>query len=207
MDTLLDRMLTHLYGERAASCYSFHSLRIGLATALKAAKVDDEVIQMICRWMNPESLRAYARHGQSLHINCVDKAEQAIIDTIQSSNVPKTCNTEGAAAINLAFGGDISARARAVLDAADDAEAAADKEPEPAPDLSPLDGNALGRRVLVPRSLYPTYACDENDGRGWTARVVNYRGGVATTRFTHATTARGIPYEDVLLRIHVLQPM
>lgn len=207
MDTLLHNMLTHLYGARVASCYSFHSLRIGLATALKAAKVDDDIIQMICRWMNPESLRAYARHGQSLHINCVDQAEKAVIDAIQSSNVPKTCNTEGAAAINLAFGGDISARARAVLDAADDVEATADVAPTPTPDLSPLAGNALGRRVLVPQSIYPTEQCDENDGRGWTARVVNYRGGVATTRFVHAATPRGIPYEDVLLRVDVLEPM
>ena len=149
----------------------------------------------------------YARHGQSLHIKCVDKAERAVIDTIQSSNVPKTCNTEGAAAINLAFGGNISSRARAVLDAVDDVEATADEAPAPTPDLSPLAGNALGRRVLVPQSIYPTEQCDENEGRGWTARVVNYRGGVATTRFVHAATPRGIPYEDVLLRVDVLVPM
>lgn len=82
MDTLLDHMLTHCFGTSAKSRYSWHSLRIGLATALKAAKVPDDVIQMICRWMNPESLRAYARHGQSLHVNCVDEAEHAVIDTV-----------------------------------------------------------------------------------------------------------------------------
>ena len=84
---------------------------------LKAANVPDDVIQMICRWMNPESLRAYARHGQSLHINSVDQAEHATIDAIQSASVPKVCNTEGNAALHLTFARSISARAQAVLDA------------------------------------------------------------------------------------------
>jgi hypothetical protein len=46
---------------------TWHSLRSGLATALKAAGCSDDVIQMICRWANPESLKIYALHGTSLH--------------------------------------------------------------------------------------------------------------------------------------------
>ena len=34
MDTLLHSALVRLYGEQVASCYSWHSLRSGLATAL-----------------------------------------------------------------------------------------------------------------------------------------------------------------------------
>lgn len=203
LDTLLDHMLRHCFGQGAVASHSWHSMRIGLATALKAAKVDDDVIQMICRWTNPESLRAYARHGQSLHINCVDQAEHAIIDSIQSANVPKVCNTEGNAAIHLAYAPSISKRAQAVLDAAEDATAAA----APA-DLSPLDARAcVGRRVLVPRAVYPTYACSENGGRGWTATVVHYAHGAATLRFTDASDDRGIPYGDVQLQLAVLSPL
>ena len=207
MDILIHDMLVHCFGGSAAKCYSWHSLRIGLATALKAANVDDSIIQMICRWMNPESLRAYARHGQSLHINCVDQAEKAIVNTMQMANVPKVCNTEGIAAINLTFGGSISARAQAVLDAADDAEAnsgvAVAEE-----DLSPLTASCLGRRVLVPRSIWPSYPCDENHGRGWTARVVNFRPpGVATIKFLHAADARGMPYPDERLLLSALEPV
>ena len=77
MDTLLHSALVRLYGEQVASCYSWHSLRSGLATALKAAGCEDSVIQMICRWANPESLKVYARHGTSLHINWVDRAEKS----------------------------------------------------------------------------------------------------------------------------------
>ena len=206
MDTLIHHMLVRCFGEAAAKCYSWHSLRIGLATALKAANVDDSIIQMICRWMNPESLRAYARHGQTLHINSVDQAEKAIINTMQMANVPKVCNTEGVAAINLTFGGAISARAQAVLDAADDAEAnsgvAVAEE-----DLSPLTDGCLGRRVLVPNSVWPSYPCDENNGRGWVARVINFRAGVATIKFLHAANARGMPYPDEQLLLSALEPI
>jgi hypothetical protein len=212
MDTLLDLMLTHCFGLSAKRCYSWHSMRVGLATALKAANVDDSVIQMICRWTNPESLRAYARHGQSLHINCVDQAEHAVIDTIQSANVPKVCNTEGNAALHLAYAPTISARVQAVLDAADvlpgptaGPTAAA---PLVAPDLTPLTApNCVGRHVLVPAHVWPSYTCDEHDGRGWEAVVLRHSRGAATVRFLHAATARGMPYADAQLQLTVLHPI
>jgi len=210
MDRVLHRLLVSLYGEKVASCYSWHSMRIGLATALKAAQVPDDVIQMICRWANPESLRAYARHGQSLHINCVDRAEKAIIDAIQAASVPKICNSEGAAGLHLAFGGALSARARAVLDAADDAETATGHEVAAEPDTSPLPASAdcVGRRVLVPRAIWPTYQCDENGASGWTAHIVSFTASrrSATIHFTHATDARGLPYPDYELQLSSLQP-
>jgi hypothetical protein len=208
MDTLLDRMLAHCFGPHAVTRHSWHSMRIGLATALKAAKVDDDVIQMICRWTNPESLRAYARHGQSLHINCVDQAEHAIIDTIQSANVPKVCNSEGNAALHLTFAPSISARAQAVLDAAETQTHLSPTHTEPPPDRSPLTAHhCLGRRVLVPRRAWPTFTCDENSGQGWTAVIKACARGVATVTFTEATTPRGIPYEDAQLRLDFLSPI
>ena len=180
-------------------------MRIGLATALKAALVPDDVIMMICRWTCPDSLRAYARHGQSLHIDCVDRAERAIIDAIQSASVPKVCSTEGAAALHMAFGGRLSARSRAVLEAADEDDDGGVPEVADTSPLAPLV--AVGRRVLVPRALWPSYPCDENDGRGWTAHVVACApNGTATVRFRHAATARGVPYADVSLVLHSLAP-
>ena len=209
MDTLLHHMLVHCFGTKVATCHSWHSMRIGLATALKAANVDDAVIQLICRWMNPESLRAYARHGQSLHISSVDKAEKAIIDTVQSANVPKTCNSEGAAALNATFGGTISARARAVLDAADDDEATTGVPDANTADTSPLPatGQCQGRRVLVPRAVWPAYACVENNGTGWSATIIRFNKGAATVRFTHHVSPRGLPYPDVELQLRVLKPI
>jgi hypothetical protein len=187
-------------------------MRVGLATALKAACVDDSVIQMICRWTNPESLRAYARHGQSLHINCVDEAEHAIIDTIQSANVPKVCNTEGNAALHLTFAPTISTRVQAVLDAADvgvpGAAPAALTPASPVPDSTPLTPlNCCGRHVLVPAHVWPSYPCDEHDGRGWEAIVLRNTQRAATVRFLHATTSRGMPYEDAQLQLSALHPL
>jgi hypothetical protein len=219
MDALLDHMLVHCFGAAAKAHYSWHSMRIGLATALKAAKVDDDIIQMICRWTNPESLRAYARHGQSLHINCVDQAEHAIIDSIQSANVPKVCNTEGNAALHLTFAPSISARAQAVLDAAEadlhdrcavGALVALDTptaHPIAPPDTSPLDQqHCVGRRVVVPAAAWPDFICDENEGTGWTAIIQSNNRSGATVRFTDAATPRGIPYGDVTLQLDFLIP-
>ena len=203
MDRLLDQMLVLCFGSSA--CYSWHSMRIGLATALKAAGVDDGVIQMLCRWTSPESLRAYARHGQSLHIRSVDLAERATIDTVQMANVPRVCNTEGATALHLEFAQPISPRARAVLDAADDAIA---HTPAPiAADSTPLHANTcVGRRVLVPAPLWPDLACTENGGAGWTAIIVASSRGAVTAHFTDALTARGLPYADVRLQLASVTP-
>ena len=66
----------------------------------------------------------------------------------------------------------------------------------------------IGGRVLVPRAVYPTYACDENGGEGWTAFFLRCsRTGAAALRFTDATTTRGIPHEDVELQLSALAPI
>ena len=208
MDTLLHAALVRLYGEQVASCYSWHSLRSGLATALKAAGCSDDVIQMICRWANPESLKIYARHGTSLHINWVDRAEKAVIDAILVSSVPKVCNSEGNIALLHAFGGNVPARARHVLDNAD-RDAGDETAPPPAPpDSSPLTAaNAIGRRVRVPSACWPTYPCTEHGGLGWTALITTLqRPNAAIVRFVDAADDRGLPFADVKLDLMVLIP-
>jgi hypothetical protein len=211
MDTFLTQALTYLYDAKVASCHSWHSLRIGLATALKAAGCDDAIIQMICRWMNPDSLRAYARHGHSLHINWVDQAERAIIDTKQTTNTPKVCNSEGNAALSVTFGAKISARAQAVLDAAEEREIATGNDaPVEAANLAALTATAcIGRRVLVPKASWPADKCDEHNGTGWEARIIAYQppSNVATVQFLHAATARGVPFENVKLLMSTLTPL
>ena len=208
MDTLLHAALVRLYGEQVASCYSWHSLRSGLATALKAAGCEDSVIQMICRWANPESLKVYARHGTSLHINWVDRAEKAVIDAILSSSVPKVCNSEGNIALQHHFGGTVPARARHVLDNADRDAGDATAAPPAPPDASPLTRiNAVGRRVRVPATCWPTYTCTEHAGSGWTAHILSLqRANAVTLRFAEATDDRGLPFADVQLDLGALIP-
>jgi hypothetical protein len=209
MDTLLHAALVRLYGEQVASCYSWHSLRSGLATALKAAGCADDVIQMICRWANPESLKVYARHGTSLHINWVDRAEKAVIDAILSSSVPKVCNSEGNIALQHHFGGTVPTRARHVLDNADRDAGDATAPPPAPPDASPLTHtNAAGRRVRVPAACWPTYPCTEHAGLGWTAHIISVHQptSAATLRFAEATDDRGLPFADVQLHLGTLVP-
>jgi len=208
MDTLLHAALVRLYGEQVASCYSWHSLRSGLATALKAAGCSDDVIQMICRWANPESLKIYALHGTSLHINWVDKAEKAVVDAVRASTVPKVCNSEGNIALLHHFDGNVPARARHVLDNADRDAGDTTALPPAPPDTTPIKtSNAVGRRVRVPAACWPSYPCTEHGGQGWTAHIIAlHRANAATVRFTEAADDRGIPFSDVQLDLMILIP-
>jgi hypothetical protein len=215
MDELLYAALLHLYGAGVANSHSWHSLRSGLACALKEAGCPPDEIQLICRWLNPESLRAYARLGTSKFISWVDAAEKVTVDSLQTSNAPKFDLCEGFSALHLEFGHTLSARAQQVLDQADQQEIeegthAVELPVEVPPDLSPLTAaNCVGRRVMVLRSAWPRYSCEEFHGNGWAATVVAFsrRLQAATVTFLHATTSRGIPYEDANLSLHVLIPI
>jgi hypothetical protein len=104
LHSLLRAALAHLYGEAVASLYSFHSFRSGLATALHAAGVDDAMIQLICRWMCPESLHVYRRMGVAEHESSVRKASRCHVDCTQSVNVPTVVGDQHMAALEIEFG-------------------------------------------------------------------------------------------------------
>ena len=77
-----------------------------------------------------------------------------------------------------------------------------------APNLQPLSqANAVGRRVLVPADIYPTYRCSEQQGRGWECTVMTASSLTAKVRFTTAHTSDGRPYADERLLLALLQPM
>lgn len=104
LHSLLRSALTHLYGPAVASLYSFHSFRSGLATALHAAGVPDAMIQLICRWMCPESLHVYRRMGVAEHEISVRKASTCHVDCTQSVNVPIVVGDQHMAALASEFG-------------------------------------------------------------------------------------------------------
>ena len=71
--------------------------------------------------------------------------------------------------------------------------------------LGPLTKeNAVGRRVLVPCTRYPSHRCDENDGQGWEATIRSATGLSAMVRYTYATTRDGRAYEDTRETFDVL---
>ena len=115
---MLRAVLAHCYGTAAASLYSWHSYRSGLATALHAAGVDDPMIQLICRWMCPESLHVYRRMGVAEHERLIKRASQTDVDLIQSTNAPRVFADQGFAELSGEFAESRSATAQAAYEAA-----------------------------------------------------------------------------------------
>ena len=234
LHSMLRAALAHLYGEKVASLYSFHSFRSGLASALHAAGVADPMIQLICRWMCPESLHVYRRMGVSEHETLIRKASGCHVDCTQSINVPTVVGDQHMAALNQEFG---KAKAAAEQQAYEEALRAATDPfsprkqprqgtaatmlqptpprvaPDPAPEprvetpvtLEPCEEiPEPGAEMAVCRTMWPDYPCDELGGQGWRVLVLSATPATATIRFIHAR-ARGRRYEDVRIQTSSLK--
>ena len=84
----LRALLTALFGRAFAMAFSWHSVRIGLACALHAADCPDAVIQLICRWASPDSLKVYRQMGIEKNIYWVDRAHAVTFDATRVNNLP-----------------------------------------------------------------------------------------------------------------------
>jgi hypothetical protein len=84
----LRALLTALFGKTYAGAFSWHSIRIGLACALCAADAPDAVIQLICRWASPDSLKVYRQMGIEKNIYWVTKAHSVTFDATRVNNIP-----------------------------------------------------------------------------------------------------------------------
>ena len=62
---------------------------------------------------------------------------------------------------------------------------------------------AIGAKVLVPATVYPSYPCRENEGRGWTATVLQRSRDAVRLEFASAD-ASGAAFEPVWLKSAVL---
>ena len=87
-------LLAALYGERFAAAFSWHSVRIGLACALHAAGCPDPMIQLICRWACPASLKIYRQMGVSENVSWTTRARTAQFDAARVNNIPALDNDE-----------------------------------------------------------------------------------------------------------------
>ena len=63
------------------------------------------------------------------------------------------------------------------------------------------------RLVLVPRTLWPSYPCDEHDGKGWTGQVVSENNGRLVVHFPNARNHVGQPFRDVHLQSGAVVPI
>ena len=194
----------HLYDDAVARAHSWHSFRIGKACALHAAGCPDAEIQLLCRWVSPDSLRLYRRLGSAAQAKWTERVRRVQVDATQTGTIPIVCNSEGFAALQQECTRRVDAAAATLVPSLHTAEPGR----TPAPDSSPLTrSNAVGRHILVPRHTWPDYSCSENGGAGWSGVIVNLKGGAATVAFIQATTPRGLPYEDVVLDLGVLSPL
>ena len=234
--SLLNRVLTHLYGKRVASLYTWHSYRSGFATALHAAGISDEVILLLCHWVSPESLRSYRRLSHQEQETAVVAAARTSITLLQPRNAPTVSGDQHYAALldglsrstpHAVDQGEQKRPARSspypaassASSAAAPASTATTRSPptSSAQTRAPHTPTALpealrhaplqGDPVIVNRDAWPTYPCLEHNGLGWEAQVRSATGTSAVVRFAHATTAAGRPYEDVRLPIRWLHPL
>ena len=84
VDTVLDRFFCLVLPAGRASCYSFHSFRIGLACAMLAAGESSEVIQAHCRWRTDQSIIIYARpnaeqFARRVSTACTQRASSVVV--------------------------------------------------------------------------------------------------------------------------------
>ena len=101
-------MLRSFLPEAQAALYSWHSGRIYLACALKAAGATGGQIQAMCRWVSEQSLHIYARMNETTYTYWVRKALAARVDSTRTTSlaaqIPPTDDDDvvaGLLALNL----------------------------------------------------------------------------------------------------------
>lgn len=186
----------------------------------------------MCRWQSPESLLIYRRMGLQDHIQWIDRSFDTDFDagsmpgvTVDSavglSYLADVSTSEGPSSSSAR-----SSTSRARPTSSEEPSSSSTRLPSsrpraappalhrtraarrPAADSRPLTAeNAVGRIVLVPASLWPSYQCTEHEGKGWEARILNASSRNATIRFAYAVTARGRRYKDERLPLGSLVPL
>ena len=89
-DKTLRLLLQAAFPEADASRWSLHSLRIGAACALLAAKASPALIQAICRWRSTKSIEIYARLGPKDYGRYVLEIERQAVDAITTQRLHGT---------------------------------------------------------------------------------------------------------------------
>ena len=207
-----------LFGENIAKDLSWHSVRIGLACALHAAGCPDPLIQLICRWTCPNSLRLYRRIGISEHVHWTTRAQDVSFEATQTANLPTLDNELRSAEL---MGYDMD-RALHVV------EAGKERQLPPAP-AARSDGNAplactparvlppprdparhsVGDYAVIDKSEWPSARCSELDGQGWLVQITSTwaRGAQGRVRFIDARTRDGRRFGEVDIVFSALRPL
>ena len=199
---LLHGMLVSASLDDLAQSISWHSFRISLATRLGRIRCPPDKIQALCRWQSAESLLIYRRLGLSDYHEWIER--DAFSAEFEVGDAPSVCVDSAVGLLALS--------AHAPTDSPSPAPRHAPAAPTPQPPAPPpalTMRSAVGRSVLVPiLPGWEVYACDENGGRGWTARIVAKRArACVSVRFLHARDPAGLAYPDHTLPLAVLEAL
>ncbi|KAL1508130.1 hypothetical protein AB1Y20_007718 [Prymnesium parvum] len=190
-----------------------------------AHDVSDALVQLICRWMCPESLHVYRRIGTREHEGSVRKASSVDVDVILSVNAPKVSADAGFGELVSQLQGPRSAYAQREFEAVR-AHAlhtvahprATDRGPPPAiarappalPAATPQPHAAAlapGTHAFVPRDCWPGDPCAEHNGAGWTAYVQSVTKHTAVVTFPFTLSPSGEPFEPVRVPLRMLRAL
>ena len=87
--TLINGALTAVVGPTRSALLSPHSWRVWLASSLRMCNATDARIQAMGRWLNPDSIKIYARMTEQEYASWVDKLMKVKrIDTARTTNLP-----------------------------------------------------------------------------------------------------------------------
>ena len=86
---LIKGVLTAVVGETRAKMLSPHSWRVWIATSLRMCGASDARIQAMGRWLNPDSVKIYARMTKEEYALWIDKIMSVRrIDSTRTTNLP-----------------------------------------------------------------------------------------------------------------------
>jgi membrane-bound inhibitor of C-type lysozyme len=86
---LIKGVLTAIVGETRAKMLSPHSWRVWIATSLRMCGASDARIQAMGRWLNPDSVKIYARMTKEEYAMWIDKIMSVKrIDSTRTTNMP-----------------------------------------------------------------------------------------------------------------------
>jgi integrase len=88
------------------STHSWHSFRIFLAVALKAAGADDARIKAMVRWVSDASLKIYARDSRKNYAEWLDKAACADVGSVHVASMPEMDDDQAMAKLHALLQGD-----------------------------------------------------------------------------------------------------
>ena len=192
-------------GAELAHTCGIHGLRVA---GYNGGRAYDEELTVAHGGWRSLAHRRYQRFGMAQ----VLRLPAAIVRQESDDAPPESVDDEAAPPVERTVGQARSPHRRGMLRRAPPAVVplpAAPVPPAVAPDATPLTGYAgdAGRRVMIPRHVWPSDACDEFEGRGWAAVVVRVSRRVATVRFSSARDADGRRFPDERLDVAVLEPV